>query len=57
MLDLLFNEEMNKALKFVVFLGTTREGRLGERAAKFILEKIKSRGHQVEFFGESELLL
>lgn len=46
---------MSKALKFVVFLGTTREGRLGERAARFILDRIQCRGHDVELFGEYKI--
>ncbi|XP_077967322.1 2-hydroxy-1,4-benzoquinone reductase-like isoform X2 [Styela clava] len=38
------------ALKFVVFLGTTREGRLGERVATFIMNQIKQRGHKADLF-------
>ena len=42
------------ALKFVVFLGTVREGNLGSRAGKFIVKKLNEKGFQVSFLGESD---
>ena len=42
------------ALKFVVFLGTVREGNLGSRAGKFIVKKLNEKGFQVNFLGESD---
>ena len=43
---------MSKPLKIVLFLGTCREGRLGLRVAKFMINEVKKRGHEVEFFGK-----
>ena len=40
------------ALRFVVFLGTVRDGNLGQRAAKFIVRKLQDRGHQTTLLGE-----
>ena len=39
------------ALKFVVFLGTVRDGNFGQRAAKFIVKKLEARGHQTTLLG------
>lgn len=39
------------ALKFVVFLGTVRDGNFGQRAAKFIVGKLEARGHQTTLLG------
>ena len=41
------------ALKFVVFLGTVRDGNFGQRAAKFIVKKLNERGHQTTLLGKS----
>ena len=39
------------ALKFVVFLGTVRDGNFGQRAAQFIVKKLEARGHQTALLG------
>ena len=39
------------ALKFVVFLGTVREGNFGQRAATFVVKKLTERGHQTTLLG------
>ena len=44
------------ALRFVVFLGTVREGNFGQRAAKFIVKKLQDRGHQTTLLGELSCL-
>ena len=41
------------ALRFVVFLGTVRDGNFGQRAAKFIVRKLEARGHQTTLLGTS----
>ena len=46
-------EVSRSALKFVVFLGTVREGNFGSRAGKFIVRKLKEKGFQVNFLGKS----
>lgn len=42
---------MASKLKVVIFLGTTREGRLGPRVAKFVQDHLKSK-YDVTLFGE-----
>ena len=37
----------SQALKFVLFLGTVRENNYGSRAAKFMVNKLQSKGHDV----------
>ena len=44
--------EMSK-LKFVLFVGSTREGRLADRVTKFVRNNIGSE-HQVTVFGKYE---
>ncbi|KAK8391888.1 hypothetical protein O3P69_017482 [Scylla paramamosain] len=36
------------SLKFLVFLGSTREGRLGENVAKCVVKKLQALSHQAE---------
>ena len=43
------------ALKFVVFLGSVRDGNFGQRAAKFIVKKLEARGHQTTLLGKLPL--
>ena len=45
-------EVPRSALKFVVFLGTVREGNFGSRAGKFIVRKLNEKGFQVNFLGK-----
>lgn len=45
-------EVPRSALKFVVFLGTVREGNLGSRAGKFMVRKLNEKGFQVNFLGK-----
>ena len=45
-------EISRSALKFVVFLGTVREGNYGSRAGKFIVNKLSEKGFQVNFLGK-----
>ena len=45
------------ALRFVVFLGTVRDGNFGQRAGKFIVKKLEARGHQTTLLGELSLSL
>ena len=40
------------ALRFVVFLGSVRDGNFGQRAAAFIVKKLQDRGHQTTLLGE-----
>ena len=49
----LFNRMALKdsALKFVIFLGSVRDGNMGSRAAKFIVSKLEARGHQTALLG------
>ena len=42
--------------KVIVFLGSTREVRLGERVAKFIIKRLRERKLQVEFVGKDNLI-
>ena len=46
-------EVPRSALKFVVFLGTVREGNFGSRAGKFIVRKLNEKGFQVNYLGKS----
>ena len=50
-------EVSRSALKFVVFLGTVREGNYGSRAGKFIVKKLNEKGFQVNFLGERTIKL
>ncbi|MPC80682.1 hypothetical protein E2C01_075268 [Portunus trituberculatus] len=36
------------SLKFLVFLGSSREGRMGENVAKCVVKKLKALSHQAE---------
>ncbi|RUS79712.1 hypothetical protein EGW08_012520 [Elysia chlorotica] len=38
-------------LRCVLFLGSTREGRLGLRVAKFMASQLEKRNYQVDIFG------
>ena len=38
-------------LKIVVFLGSTREGRLGERVSKFVMNSLKNQ-YDLHLFGK-----
>lgn len=40
-------------LRFVIFLGTVREGNFGQRAAKFMVRKLEERGHQTTLLGKA----
>ncbi len=40
------------ALRVVVFLGSVRENNMGSRAAKFMVNTIKKRGHHVDLLGK-----
>lgn len=42
-------------LKVVLFLGSTREGRMGLRVAKFIRAQLEAKNYQVELFDPVEL--
>jgi hypothetical protein len=46
-------EVPRSALKFVVFLGTVREGNYGSRAGKLIVRKLNEKGFQVNYLGKS----
>ena len=46
----------NQWKKVVVFLGSTRDVRLGDRVAKFVVDKLKERNLDVVFVGKSSLL-
>ncbi|XP_038052029.1 quinone reductase-like [Patiria miniata] len=49
---------MANKLKIVLFLGTCRENRLGERVAKFMINQLKKDGkHDVEFMDAEEFNL
>lgn len=50
-------EVPRSALKFVVFLGTVREGNYGSRAGKFIVRKLNEKGFQVNYLGKSATLV
>ena len=41
----------SQKLKLVIFLGSTREGRLGERVASFVQKQLKDK-HEVSLFGK-----
>lgn len=40
-------------MKFVVFLGTVREGNYGSRAGKFMVNKLEQKGYKVTLLGEN----
>ena len=40
------------SLRFVIFLGTVRDGNFGQRAAKFMVKKLEARGHQTTLLGK-----
>lgn len=40
------------SLKFLVFLGSSREGRLGENVAKCVVKKLQALSHQAEMIGK-----
>ena len=40
-----------EALRFVIFLGTLREGNYGSRAAKFMVRKLEEKGFSVMLLG------
>lgn len=46
-----------EALKFVVFLGTVREGNYGSRAAKFVVRKLEEKGYSVTLLGKIMIYL
>ncbi|CAH1248347.1 Hypp8111 [Branchiostoma lanceolatum] len=46
---------MSSPLKIVLFLGSVREGRLGLRVAKFMVNQLKKKGHEVSFFDPVEM--
>jgi len=46
---------MSKALKAVVFMGSTREGRMCSRVTKFITNKLRDAKYDVEIFDPVEL--
>ena len=39
-------------LKIVVFLGSVREGRIGQRVAKFMMNQLTTTGHEATLFGK-----
>ena len=41
-----------RALNVVVFLGTVRENNMGSRAAKFMVNQLSAKGHQVKLLGK-----
>ena len=43
-------------LRFVIFLGTVRDGNFGQRAAKFMVRKLEERGHQTTLLGKASPL-
>lgn len=43
-------------LRFVIFLGTVRDGNFGQRAAKFMVRKLEERGHQTTLLGKANPL-
>ena len=47
--DLLF--DMAGSIKTVLFLGSTREGRMGLRVAKFMKKQLEAANHTVELCG------
>ena len=42
------------ALSYVVFLGSTRSGRQGQKVAQYAIEHLRSRGHHVELLDALE---
>lgn len=45
----------SKSLKVVLFLGTVRENRLGERVAKFMQSVLEKTNHEVDLFDPQEI--
>lgn len=45
-------EMSSRKLKVVLFLGSTREGRMGLRVAKFVQGQLESKNFDVELFGK-----
>ena len=43
------------SLRFVIFLGTVRDGNFGQRAAKFMVKKLEARGHQTTLLGKGSV--
>ena len=41
-----------RALNVVVLLGTVRDSNMGSRAAKFMVNQLSSKGHQVKLLGK-----
>lgn len=39
-------------LRFLVFLGSTREGRQGENVAKCVVKTLQAKNHQVDLIGK-----
>ena len=46
------NQAAKRALNVVVFLGTVRENNMGSRAAKFMVNQLSAKGHQVKLLGK-----
>ena len=44
------------SLRFVIFLGSVRDGNFGQRAAKFMVKKLEARGHQTTLLGKDAAL-
>lgn len=45
------SEAAKQALKVLVFLGSVRENNFGSRAAKFMVNKLTTKGFQVTLLG------
>ncbi len=45
-------QTVKRALNVVVLLGTVRENNMGSRAAKFMVNQLSSKGHQVKLLGK-----
>lgn len=43
-----------KALRYAVLLGSTREGRIGIKAAQYAIKQLQARGHHVDFLDAKE---
>ncbi len=47
-------QTVKRALNVVVLLGTVRENNMGSRAAKFMVNQLSSKGHQVKLLGKAK---